>query len=420
MKNRQLRIIELLLDRGKTNLLAISKLFKVSTRTIRNDIDEINYELNKFSISRIENHRGNLRLSLTSSEKEKVSKIIQRNQFLSAYERRLSIILDFVKYPQRIRIYQEMESLNISKSTMDNDMRQVRKYLARFSLRLNVDSGAEIVGDEKNIRTMLQQLVLENVDVTNFWDESEFNDYAYSIVEKFFGIECITISRSMTRQLIETVNKNENVGLEVQILLLIATWLFRIKRGQFLNKDVNFDFTLDNVDLSIKQIIKKYIHNLEDIPRNEISYIYFYLKSLLGSSKTNLKYWTKTQLLSVKLMQYMSQVEGVNYSDFEKLYELLVTHILALLERKDHNINIYNPLTSMLKENYREIFNDISDFFAKEKISISEEEIAYLTVYFGTYYEKSPNLGKVHKVVILCNYGEATGHLLKLSNFLCK
>ena len=116
----------------------------------------------------------------------------------------------------------------------------------------------------------------------------------------------------------------------------------------------------------------------------------------------------------------MSQVEGVNYSDFEKLYELLVTHILALLERKDHNINIYNPLTSMLKENYREIFNDISDFFAKEKISISEEEIAYLTVYFGTYYEKSPNLGKVHKVVILCNYGEATGHLLKLSNFLCK
>lgn len=420
MNERQLSIIKLLLSKDR-EVQQLSKLFKVSSRTIRNDIEKINYELNNLSLPNIYNDRGRLSLSLVSEQKAVLAKYFKQGKttYLSPEERILSIILDVISSSGQIKIYKEQEKLGISKSTMDKDMRAVRKYLAKFELKLKADQGAEIIGGEKRIRTMLQRIIAKNVDLIKLMSvDNEFEgNRSYETVLDYLGKNNISELNDLSENLLQNGRYVGNSAIKAQISFCLAIWFRRISQNYFLSKDFESVITPND---SITKIIKHFLSEKhQQVPRIELSYISYIIGVFRVKDQYSLAELTESQLLTIQLINYMSEKESINYQNSEKLYEQLNSHILAFLVRENNQVEVFNPLTSILRSNYTRIFQDVDNFFRNNySINPSDAEKAYITIYFGAYYEKLSKRKKIYRIAVLCNYGEATGQLLaaNLSN----
>ncbi|MCT6806819.1 MAG: helix-turn-helix domain-containing protein, partial [Bombilactobacillus sp.] len=136
MKDRQLLLINKLLSQGKLAIGELSHILTVSSRTIRNDVTEINQTLGDLALAQITNNRGQLTFHLSLKEKQTLARYlaIGADSFLDPKKRQLDIIISFLQAPKQVKIYEEQEKLQVSKSTMAKDIRQVRRFLAKYSL----------------------------------------------------------------------------------------------------------------------------------------------------------------------------------------------------------------------------------------------------------------------------------------------
>ena len=415
MKDRQLLIINELLDKENLSIDELSQALNVSSRTIRNDVDDINRTLSDLSITGISNKRGQLYFCLDLDARHFLSHSlkISSDTFLDPKERQLHIIISFLKAPHQVKIYEEQKRLNISKSTMDKDMRQVREFLAKYSLTLDTQQGAKIEGAERNIRTMIQQLIVENIDISQLTEKGSFEGSdSYQIVIDYLNPQILEQTNKVAKELILGGRYEGVSAREAQISVLMAIWIRRLQEKQYLD-----DSQVSNLEIANTRIMKS-VNNLLDklkltVPENEKSYMTFILKTFLGEKEVRIDKWAESELLTLRLIDYMSDVEKINYRDSEQLYEQLNSHITAFLQRQENHIEVFNPLTDVLKTSYATIYQDISAFFkSKYSKNVSAGEKAFITVYFSTYYEESVKENNFYRIAVLCNYGEATGQLL--------
>lgn len=415
MKDRQLLLINKLLSQGKLAIGELSHILTVSSRTIRNDVTEINQTLGDLALAQITNNRGQLTFHLSLKEKQTLARYlaIGADSFLDPKKRQLDIIISFLQAPKQVKIYEEQEKLQVSKSTMAKDIRQVRRFLAKYSLVLNTQQGAEIIGAERNIRTMIQQLIVENVDISRLVEKKNFKGSdSYEIVIAYLKAQVLQQTNKTAQKLIHGGRYDGISARQAQISVLMAIWIRRISEEHYLD-----DGQVSNREVAntkIRAELKKLLQKLNlTAPENEQSYMTFIIKTFLGEKEVRLDKWNQSELLTLRLIDYMSAVEKINYRDSEQLYEQLNSHISAFLQRQEDHIEIFNPLTAVLKTNYAAIYHDVSTFFTKQyHQKVSEGERAYITVYFSTYYEESSKEKGFYRVAVLCNYGEATGQLL--------
>lgn len=414
MKDRQVLIINQLLDKENLSIDELSHTLGVSSRTIRNDMNEINQAIKDLPIKQIANNRGQLEFCLNSEEKSSLSHFLEigADKFLDPKKRQLEIIISFLKAPHQVKIYEEQEKLQVSKSTMDKDMRQVREFLAKYSLTLNTQQGAKIEGVERNIRTMIQQLIVENIDISKLSDKNFEGSDSYQIVINYLNPKILKETNLVSKKLISGGRYEGVSSREAQISILMAIWIRRVQEKQYLDDSPVSSLELTNT--KIPQALSNLIDKLHlTVPENERSYMTFILKTFLGEKEVRLDKWNESELLTLRLIDYMSDVENINYCDSERLYEQLNSHVSAFLQRQENHIEVFNPLTDALKTNYSVIYQDISDFFENKYGSkVSDGEKAYITVYFSTYYEEINKENDFFRIAVLCNYGEATGQLL--------
>ena len=415
MKDRQLLLINKLLSQGKLAIGELSHILTVSSRTIRNDVTEINQTLGDLALAQITNNRGQLTFHLSLKEKQTLARYlaIGADSFLDPKKRQLDIIISFLQAPKQVKIYEEQEKLQVSKSTMAKDIRQVRRFLAKYSLVLNTQQGAEIIGAERNIRTMIQQLIVENVDISRLVEKKNFKGSdSYQIVIAYLKAQVLQQTNKTAQKLIHGGRYDGISARQAQISVLMAIWIRRISEKHYLDDGQVSNWEVANT--KIRAELKKLLQKLNlTAPENELSYMTFIIKTFLGEKEVRLDKWNQSELLTLRLIDYMSAVEKINYRDSEQLYEQLNSHISAFLQRQEDHIEIFNPLTAVLKTNYAAIYHDVSAFFTKQyHQKVSEGERAYITVYFSTYYEESSKERGFYRVAVLCNYGEATGQLL--------
>lgn len=414
MKDRQVWIINKLLDKEVLSINEFSRTLNVSSRTIRNDVSDINQEIKNLSITKISNKRGRLDLSLNSEEKKSLSHYlkIDMDTILEPKKRQFEIIISFLKAPHQVKIYEEQKKLNVSKSTMDKDMRQVRKFLKKYSLTLDTQNGAKIEGAERNIRTMIQQLIVENIDISRLKEKDFEGNDSYGIAINYLNSNVLRQTDIVSKKLILGGRYEGVSAREAQLSVLMAIWIRRLQEKNYLdnNQISNLEVANTRILKALNELLKKLKLS---VPENEKSYMTFILNTFLGEKEVRLDKWNESELLTLRLTEYMSNIENINYYDSEQLYEQLNSHISAFLQRQENHIEIFNPLTEVLKTSYSAIYNDVSTFFeTKYHRKVSDGEKAYITVYFSTYYEKIVKEKDFYRIAVLCNYGEATGQLL--------
>lgn len=372
MNTRALSIIKILLNSVEpVSSLALSQEIGCSTKTIQNEIKEVNKELKNCEIVSI---RG-----IGYKIEGNIDDIDIKNSDLYDYDRVEYIIKKIINISSTdkdtIKLEDLADSMYVSLSTVKNDLKEVKKILNEYNLKISSKhkQGICIEASEEDIIKFI-------INYSNKVDNSlSIKDFLNNnIIENLFSIKKILLDTLSYENMILTDNEFKN------IVNYISIYLSRNNTNQI-------DF--------IKEYIKKY------------------------KSKKEKPISEDEQLLIRKAIKEFCRdlniATSINLSHDKIFEECLFNHICNLYKRADLGINQYEITAGEIKLKYPFPFE--LGKIAKKTIEknlnmeISEDEVENIALHIGGALERIDKRDekKVYKTIIVCTSGVGTSMLIK-------
>ena len=372
MNTRALSIIKILLNSVEpVSSLALSQEIGCSTKTIQNEIKEVNKELKNCEIVSI---RG-----IGYKIEGNLDDIDIKNSDLYDYDRVEYIIKKIINISSTdkdtIKLEDLADSMYVSLSTVKNDLKEVKKILNEYNLKISSKhkQGICIEASEEDIIKFI-------INYSNKVDNSlSIKDFLNNnIIENLFSIKKILLDTLSYENMILTDNEFKN------IVNYISIYLSRNNTNQS-------DF--------IKEYIKKY------------------------KSKKEKPISEDEQLLIRKAIKEFCRdlniATSINLSHDKVFEECLFNHISNLYKRADLGINQYEINAGEIKLKYPFAFE--LGKIAKKTIEknlnmeISEDEVENIALHIGGALERIDKRDekKVYRTIIVCTSGVGTSMLIK-------
>lgn len=389
--------------------------FEVTSRTIRNDIFLINEFLLDNELPTINIIRGKgILLNLTDKEIQKLEKLIQIKKevvYLTREERILDILLSVALTNEKVFLNKKEVEYLVSKSTIDEDMRQLRLKLNSYDIQLNSNPkhGLILKGKESTIRTMLYSVVCNEFTKDNYWHEN------INIIHKHIPKKMILdINQIFTN----TFEMSKDSLQQLHLYIFTYIWISRVKQENFIS---NSELPIGKVDISTS--LEKYFNDIcskFEIKASlfEKDYILKILQSFNFDKNINQVDWLHIQLVVFDLIQFVENRTGISFSRKEEdLHKSLYIHMISMATRVQNNIQLVNPLKDKIERNYGLVYQAVKEFSPiLNKLfcnHVSEDELAFLTIHFSTILsEINQEIKRRFRAVVVCNYGIATSKLL--------
>ena len=372
MNTRALSIIKILLNSVEpVSSLALSQEIGCSTKTIQNEIKEVNKELKNCEIVSI---RG-----IGYKIEGNLDDIDIKNSDLYDYDRVEYIIKKIINISSTdkdtIKLEDLADSMYVSLSTVKNDLKEVKKILNEYNLKISSKhkQGICIEASEEDI---IKFIINYSNKVDNSLNIKDFLNN--NIIENLFSIKKILLDTLSYENMILTDNEFKN------IVNYISIYLSRNNTNQI-------DF--------IKEYIKKY------------------------KSKKEKPISEDEQLLIRKAIKEFCRdlniATSINLSHDKIFEECLFNHICNLYKRADLGINQYEITAGEIKLKYPFPFE--LGKIAKKTIEknlnmeISEDEVENIALHIGGALERIDKRDekKVYKTIIVCTSGVGTSMLIK-------
>lgn len=372
MNTRALSIIKILLNSVEpVSSLALSQEIGCSTKTIQNEIKEINKELKNCEIVSIRGVGYKIEGNLDD--------IDIKNSDLYDYDRVEYIIKKIINISSTdkdtIKLEDLADAMYVSLSTVKNDLKEVKKILNEYNLKISSKhkQGICIEASEEDI---IKFIINYSNKVNNSLSIKDFLNN--NIIENLFSIKKILLDTLSYENMILTDNEFKN------IVNYISIYLSRNNTNQI-------DF--------IKEYIKKY-KNKKEKPISE-----------------------DEQLLIRKAIKEFCRdlniATSINLSHDKIFEECLFNHICNLYKRADLGINQYEITAGEIKLKYPFAFE--LGKIAKKTIEknlnmeISEDEVENIALHIGGALERIDKRDekKVYKTIIVCTSGVGTSMLIK-------
>ena len=422
LNNRCSDILKLIINSNDSIVINdIAEKYNISSRTVRYDLDRIDEYLKEMNLTPLI-RKQNEGISVYLSEKE-INKLLDSLKEVTTYgyvmsqnERVIYIICELLEKNEYTTINSLADKMFVSRGTINNDLKEVRKLLKKKNISLESvkGKGLKAVGEEVKLRSIASNIMFESSNVTNLFN--------INLIKMFKDMDIEFISnliKAAEKQMGNTLSDYSFNNLVIHIAI-------SIKRIQ-LSKDIIMDEEeLNNLirtpEFSIASGIAKMLEEryLVNIPKSEIGYIAIHL---LGSNvmikeqkNDDLVY---IQLIVSTLIENVNRISEYNFNSDAQLFDGLIQHIRPMIYRVKHGININNPLIDEIMSKYNNIFNTIKegiDFLNRDlNVDISKEEIGYLTLHFMAALERVKNSTKTKaRVLVVCATGVGTSKFLSM------
>ncbi|SNX53490.1 BglG family transcription antiterminator [Thermoanaerobacterium sp. RBIITD] len=417
----------------KINELASS--FKVSSRTIRYDLDTIDEFLKYNNLPQlIRKPNVGVKFSESLEDKDKVLELLDNvsiyHYALSQKERVNIILSNLIGQKDYTTINTLADNLMVSRSTIINDLDKVRKWLSDHGLELKSAPkyGIKVLGDEKKLRKAAIELLTETIDIEKALDIVKMPMYTRinvgmdNEIKKLFE----NIDLSYIEECIKTAESElETVFSDAAFTGLVIHIAIAIKRIE-LGRDIvmptdelkSLEMTKEfSVASNIAKMLEK--HFKVNIPIDEIGYITVHL---LGSNVTNKRKikeenWLELELITEKIIKNVENEIKLDLSKDRQLFEGLIEHIRPAIYRLKHGLDLKNPILDEIKRNYSKLFEIVKRSLKPlEEYTdnvLNDEEIGYIVMHFGAAIEKikSLNISKPD-ILVVCGTGIGTAKML--------
>ncbi|MDR4949574.1 BglG family transcription antiterminator [Neobacillus cucumis] len=403
---RVIQIIELTRKKTHCSLDYLSEELGVSTRTIRNDIKQLNSDLN--GIAALENVKGKgYRLTIKDELlfENLVEKINSDKHLSDSPQSRIAYIIDQLVNTDKVSTLDELAfEMNIGRTTLVNELKKAAVALETYhlSIRGKQNKGMYLRGKELDLRFF----ILDNV-------------YDYLYID-------YPLDEDIKDAIIKVANQNDLESTTLNRLLkFVIIMLDRLLKNHPL-ADVNekLEKLLDTKDYHLALNIVKTIENHLPItiPQSEILFITLPIAGRrTPTNNRSLADITITDDVKHLLNMILERVGFEQDIIFENndFFEDLQYHLTFMLTRLVFGVKINNPLLTDVKGKYpvaykmAEMAGEVIE--REYGLKVSEDELGYIAFYFGVFISQNEvNVKRLQRVAVVCGTGRGTAKLVAI------
>ncbi|AZP96019.1 hypothetical protein CYK59_03240 [Latilactobacillus curvatus] len=311
-----------------------------------------------------------------------------------------------------ITIQQLSNTLYVSRSTVENDLKKVKQKLAQFGLQLAIThTGLSLIGSEHQKRQATVELI------SQYWGKR-------------------TEAKELNGQLVRHVQLPDNLNqlFEPALIKNILTALTELIEKSTLSF-TDYDFQSLAIHLMMpaptggsngaQPVVTPFIAETQllvqilerrfelTIPDFEQEYLNRHLVTV--QSKDTSVQTIQTELRqSVGLPQLLRQQLAQLAVD-EELIQGLAVHLSSALRRLAMGLSINNPYTDEIRQNFPQAFDQavlLKPVLENQyQIQMNEDELAFISLHFEAFFERHSEDARL-SVVVVCSSGIGTSQLL--------
>lgn len=386
LNNREILILQFLINVKKTNIYTLVDKYAVSESTVRYNIKNINsvFEILKIPKIKIKNNE----IELNSNDEIAIKKFLKEEieVIFSKEERKLLYIFKLL-FTHSFNITHIADLLYISRMTVKNDLYELEKdrRISYQNKTYRVIENNEISNKTNTLYSImknnkLKALVIDEIDI-NKWEK------IYRFID-------------LTKEILE-INFNFTDMLYVQCLIYVIVF-----------------YCENNIENKVLDI-----SNLDSIVELENSYKYLFgnnknfnliMDTLIGLSLNySLDNWVNESIFVKKLIYSISKDISIDLTKDKVLFEFLCFHIKSCIYRLRKNIFLeacnYIDLVEK-NEIYFSVKSNINEIEKIYQIQFNEEEIALITFHISSSIERQNKDRKT--VILVCGLGYGTSKIL--------
>lgn len=403
-ENRLARILNIMEQKQSVTVDYLSEKMDVSSKTIKNDIKEINNSLKGHAIIENKNNSYILYIFDISQYEQLKNEVYMHDDFMNSPNSRTVFIMQKLMNTDCPYLTDELAyDMNIGRTTVNGDLKKLRKMLEGYNIQIEgkTNTGISLKGNELDIRFF----ILENM---------------YEGIYKKYPIDLDLIDAIK-----EIALKYELDSVSVEYFIKFFTIMIDrfLKGNPIVKLDEKYMELKENSSYIFAKEISEKISKIlmTDLPEEEILFISIPIAGMRTptNAKTiemlNIK--KDTEELISKIKDIIKQEMNINiYS--EQVMQEFMYHIKFMINRMKYGFKIRGIDNEEIK-NSNSVAYAVAELAAdviekEEKIDISKEEIALMSVYFGIMIDKS-NLekNKIYSIAIICGTGRISARVVE-------
>lgn len=417
MKPKLIKLIRILSDYTDfVTAAALAGAMDVSTRSIKSYIQEINSSYPEAIESSREGYR------IRKNIAQKILKETGTHIPQSSQERIVYIINSLIKSDIPVNAYDLCDEMFISYSTIKNELKAVKRKLAKFDLHLNNNSDNwSVSGLETNKRRLLSSIL---------YDESNVNFVNLATIQTIFPETDIDLIKNGLLEVFDRFHYFVNDYSLINLVLHITIAIDRMQNQNISTVDIKDMPAISSHEYELASSIARKIEENFHITYNQSEVYELALLLISRATAIDYKSITTSNLqefigkdcfdLVNELILAVSSYYYIDLAEPEFLIRFAL-HIRNLLQRSKNHYFSRNPLTEEIKTACPLIY-DVSVFLSsiiKERtgISINDDEIAYIAFHLGSTLEAQKNLSeKVTAVLYFPSYYNTNAKLTDTIN----
>lgn len=398
----------------------IASTINVSERTIRTDISNLNdYLIDKNAKIKLIRQKG----YILDCEDEK--KIIdwwgnfnktEGYSLLGSLEERqnylFALLLNELKY---YSVYELMEHLCISKNTLYMYLKNIRKTLSNYNLKLinNTNTGFKVIGTEYDKRKAILDLFLIN-DLQSYL-------VGFTDLEKLFLTNIdLDLLKTLESKHLYSLQLLDSDFYHKNIISTIALAIARVKEGLTINEisievPKLMDHALDAIYSFLKEIENAFSITL---PINEINYFILTLSINVPRLIKNPKnHPSESSIIVDELLTSIYETSNLNWTKDKILFEDLVNHIENFIKISSIDKERKNPILSTIINSFPFAYSlsltHLGVIGKKYNIFFSEDEVGYIALHIAGAIERHKAKTQQLNVIIVCGGGFAMSKIIE-------
>lgn len=394
---REVQILTALKEHGYLKIDQLAKMIGVSSRTIRNDLQELSDLQQGFTIEK----SAKLGCRLIISDDTLFSKYLAgfSETTIEMQKDRIESLLSLLLIDENYQpVKQLSDELLVSGSQIKKDLSKLELYLKGSSLVLERKAhyGIRIISEVKNRLLLLLDCYQRG------------NNKLLEKLEKAYDLEKQKQIKDQLYQLINSheweIDYGEFRRLEEELLLLL---LIKWQKTQAEAPVSYLSEVLQKTSFSVP--IQKEVHE-------------FFEASLLAKTK-KLEILSNKQLLKEEIIHFFQQMDAQQktwFSTDQEFLDLVYLHVAALIERSRKEMNFSNPYLEDISKDYPVMFNYAVMFskWLEERfqLTIASDEIGYLATHMTVPYHKWQQhlIENIYRIAVVCSSGGGMAYLVEM------
>ncbi|MFM9280670.1 BglG family transcription antiterminator [Paenibacillus jiagnxiensis] len=423
---RVFHILHILISEQIVNSEYLAKLLNVSSRTIRTDLKELSALLSTHGATikslkgagyQLEIHDEQRFRHLLKQLKE--SEMATPQQISGSSEsRHRFLIRKLLLTEEYFKLDDLADLLFVSRSTIQNDIREVRRILKHYGLTLEnrPHYGIKIKGSETQLRYCMSDYIFSRAD-----DAAE-STHSPSILSD----EEMALIREV---ILERIEANDITLSDIalnNLVIHIAIACKRIRDKRYVSfypqemKKIEGQREFGVAAEIVSSLERKMNHSF---PFAEVAYIAVHLLGVrtvaaANMDDTEIKGMIDGEIydLTVEILDNIEKRMQLGIRHDKELFVTFCLHLKPVINRFKYGMNLRNPMLDEIKANYPLAFE--AGVLAGETIrqrlgmEIEENEIGYLAIHIGAAIERKKITNTPKRCLIVCASGRGSAKLL--------